>query len=279
MYIVMGATGHVGGAVAGALLRAGREVTVITRDARKAPAGAQVAELDVRDVSALRDAFRRGRRAFVLNPPADPSTDTDREERATVAAILQALEGSGLEYVVAASTYGAQPGVRIGDLSVLYELEQGLPRAVPHVIVRSAYYYTNFDALLEPARAGLLPTMMPAEFTLPMVAPADIGHLAAQLLMEPTERRLVHVEGPERHDFNDVARAFAKALAREVRVEVTPRSEWEASFRQLGFSPEAARAYANMTAATVDGCELPSEPIRGSTTLQAYVDALVAQDS
>ncbi|MCC0030425.1 MAG: hypothetical protein H6891_09455 [Brucellaceae bacterium] len=48
------------------------------------------------------------------------SGDTDAEERETVDAIVGALAGSGLEKVVAASTYGARPGERCGDLTVLH---------------------------------------------------------------------------------------------------------------------------------------------------------------
>lgn len=86
--------------------------------------------VDARDPEALRSAFSRGRRAFLLNPPADPSTDTDEEESATARAILRALDGSNLEKVVAASTMGAVAGEalkpRTGDSSILYELEKGL---------------------------------------------------------------------------------------------------------------------------------------------------------
>jgi len=281
MYIVMGATGHVGGAVARALLMAGRDVVVLTRHADRASGwrerGAQVAELDVRDVDALRAAFKRGRRAYLLNPPAPPSTDTDREERATVRSMLAALEGSGLEMVVAASTYGAQPGDRLGDLSVLYALEQGLQKQpIPATLVRGAYYFSNFDELLEPARDGVLPTMMPAELRLPMVAPEDLGLAAAELLMAPgTERRLLHVEGPERHSHADVAQAFAKALGKPVEPLVTPRDRWESTFGELGFSREAAHAYARMIGVSVDGgYELPAAPLHGGTTLQQYIDAL-----
>jgi hypothetical protein len=45
----------------------------------------------VEDVTSLRAAFQRGRRAFLLNPPADPTTDTDTVERRTVANILATL--------------------------------------------------------------------------------------------------------------------------------------------------------------------------------------------
>jgi uncharacterized protein YbjT (DUF2867 family) len=280
----MGATGHVGGAVARALLAADRDVTVLTRDPERAAhlrdSGAQVAELDVHKVDTLRCAFRRGRRAFLLNPPADPSSDTDREESITVRAILDALLDSGLETVVAASTYGAQPGDRVGDLSVLYGLEAGLTaQSIPATIVRSAYYFSNLDALVEPAREGALPTMLPDELSLPMIAPEDIGRAAAKLLMEPLpERRTVYVEGPDRYSFADVARAFATALHRQVVPVVTPPERWESELQKLGFSKEAAHAYANMTRATVEGdFTVPGAPLRGDTTLQQYVDALVAR--
>jgi uncharacterized protein YbjT (DUF2867 family) len=83
----------------------------------------------------------------LLNPPADTTKDTDVIERRTVANILMALEGSGLEKVVAESTGGAQPRDRIGDLNVLWELEEGLSRqTIPAAINRAAYYMTNWDA-------------------------------------------------------------------------------------------------------------------------------------
>lgn len=46
-------------------------------------------------------------------------------ERQALALIVQALDGSGLEKTVAASTGGARAGERPGDLNTLWELEQG----------------------------------------------------------------------------------------------------------------------------------------------------------
>jgi len=282
MIIVLGATGHVGSAVAQTLLDSGKRVTVVTRSEEKAASwrgrGAEAALIDISDVDQLRGLFRRGRRAFLLNPPAAPSTDTDREERRTFTSIVAALSGSGLEQVVAASTYCARPGKQIGDLGVLYEFEQALmAQPVPVLIQRAAYYMSNWNTLLDAARRGTLPSLLPAELRLPMVAPLDLGRAAAEHLRKPAGGSgIYHVEGPERYSPSDVAEAFAAALARPVKVSVTPRERWMDDFRSQGFSEAAARSYAGMMAISVDGaCELPDTPARGTITLAAYIQELV----
>lgn len=282
MYIVMGGTGHVGAATAATLLGRGERVVIITRDARRASAwrdkGAVLAEADVEDVDSLRAAFRLGKRAFLLNPPADTATDTDVVERRTAASILAALEGSGLEKVVAESTSGAQPGERIGDLSVLWEFEQGLRRqSIPAAINRAAYYMSNWDAQLEAAKAGRLSTPFAADLDIPMVAPQDLGQVAANRLMSSLDDVGVkYVEGPKRYSSNDVASAFAAALGRPVELAVTPRDEWKAAFRKLGFSEAAADSYARMTAVSVDGgFDMPDDALRGAITLDAYIRDLL----
>lgn len=284
MYVIMGGTGHVGSATAEALLARGAAVTLVTRSADRAEEwrakGADIAEADVEDVASLRAAFRRGRRALLLNPPADTSTDTDAVERRTVAKILAALEGSGLEKVVAESTGGAQPGDRIGDLNVLWELEEGLrAQAIPAAINRAAYYMSNWDGQLDAVRrTGKLQTLFPADLALPMVAPHDLGQAVATRLSSSLDDVGVrYVEGPRLYTSEDVARAFSQALGRPVEVEVTPRDRWKQAFLGLGFSDAAAESYARMTAVAVDsGFDVSDDPLRGTTTLDAYIRDLVA---
>jgi uncharacterized protein YbjT (DUF2867 family) len=278
MFIIVGGTGHAGSATAEALLAEGQPVTIVTRSAPKGEhwkkRGAEVAVTDVRDIDALRAVFQRGRRAFLLNPPAAPSSDTDAEERDTVRCLLAALDGSGLEKVVAQSTYGAQPGERCGDLTVLHGFEEGLrAQPIPAAIMRAAYMMSNWDEALNAAdRSGALMSMLPADLTIPMVAPKDLGAVAARLLLEPAKGTETHyAEGPERYTPTDVAAACAKALGKAVKVDAIPRERWEETFRSLGFSEKAARSYACMTSATVAGPALPSSPIRGNIPLTEYI--------
>lgn len=281
MYVVMGATGHVGAAVADALLAGGEDVTILTRRPERAgrwrDKGASVAAADVEEVASLRAAFRLGRRAFLLNPPADIAGDTDATERRTIANILAALEDSGLEKVVAASTYGARPGQGIGDLTTLWEFEEGLRRQpIPAAINRGAYYMSNWTSMLETvAQTGALPSMFPADMPLPMVAPADLGEAAAaRLLTPPDDVGVRYVEGPQRYTPQDVARAMSRTLGRGVVLEVVPRDRWEAVYKGLGFSDEAARAYAKMTAVTLDeDFDPPGGVVRGHVSLADFITA------
>lgn len=279
MYVILGGTGQVGSATARALLDEGQQVTIVTRDESHGEdlkkAGAKIAVADVRDVDALRSVFQTGKRAFLLNPPADPSGDTDKEERENVAAIIAALEGSGLEKVVAASTYGAFDGERCGDLTVLHEFEQALEKQpISTAINRAGYYMSNWAGMAEPVReSGTLPSFLPADLSVPMVAPPDLGKAAARRLMSGTDDLgIEHIEGPDRYTANDVAAAFAEAMNRKVEVQEVPRDALEDTFREFGFSDEAAASYACMTCRMIDGETMPKgEPILGSVTLKDYL--------
>jgi uncharacterized protein YbjT (DUF2867 family) len=285
MHVILAANGHIGSVVAQNLLERGEPVTIVLHSDSSAAdwkqRGARVAIADIHDTRALTKIFREGLRLYLLNPPAPPSTDTAREERKTVASILAALDESPIEKVVAESAYGAQPGDRVGDLGVLFELEQQLgKRSIPSSIIRGAYYLSNWDAALSAAREqGTLQTFYPPDFVLPMVAPRDIGIVAARLMTEPTTSSgMTYVEGPARYSSRDVASAFSKALRREVHAVETPPERWESTLRSMGFSEPAAQSFAAMNSATLQG-KFPdvAEVTRGSTTLQAYIDELVAR--
>ncbi len=283
MYVILGGTGQVGSATARALLDEGQKVTIVTRDESHGKdlenAGAKIAVADIRDIDALRRIFQTAKRAFLLNPPADPTGDTDEEERENVAAIVSALDGSGLEKVVAASTYGAFEGQRCGDLTVLHEFERALEtQSIPAAINRAGYYMSNWAGMVDPVQAnGTLPSFFPADLSIPMVAPADLGKAAARRLMSGTgDVGVEHLEGPDRYSANDVAATFAEVMARKVEIQEVPRNALENTFREFGFSDEAAASYACMTRRVIDGETMPEdEPIRGEVTLKDYLTAIL----
>lgn len=283
MHLIVGATGHVGSVLTQELLRRGEPVTVLSHSPDKVQAlhqqGARVALVNVHDVERLRAVFRQGQRLFLLNPPADPATDTAREERRTMHALFAALQDSGLEKIVAQSTYGAQPGEQVGDLGVLFELEQALAaQLIPVSVLRAAYFMSNWNAAFATAQQeGVVRSFYPVDFALPMVAPQDIAQVAADLLLKSIASTGLHyVEGPAHYSATDVAAAFATALGKPVKAAEIPQTEWVPTLRTMGFSESAATSFAGMTAATLGAQELsPPTARRGPTSLQQYVDELV----
>ena len=285
MYIILGGTGNVGSSVAETLLEKGEDVTVVSHDPKKVSEweekGAKVEIVDVLETDKLREVFKKGKRAFLLNPPGDISGDNVAEEKRTVASILNALKNSGLEKVVAESTYGAQKGDGIGDLGVLFEFEEGLRKInIPVDVIRAAYYMSNWEMSLESAKnEGVAHTFYPPNFKLPMVSPKDIGRIAADFLTEDSEGfRLHYVEGPQIYSSNDVAEAFGKALNKKVETVQIPSEKWIETMKQTGFSDIAARSMAKMTEITIEAVEMPKSPIRGETTLDEYIANLVSEN-
>ena len=277
MHIILGGTGHVGSALATRLLAMHEPVTIVSHNgdtmSEWESKGARVAIADVNDPAALRDVLASGTRLFLLNPPAAPDTDTDAVERRSVASILEALDGLTPERVVVHSTYGAQRGEACGDLNILYALEQGVVDKPYDVHVqRAAYYYSNWDMALEEAtKTGAITSFYPADFELPMVAPADLGESASVFLAsDACAPGLHHVEGPRRYTPQDVADAIGASLGKSVTVNVIPESDWENAYRKAGFSPAGAHSYARMTAATLHSGARPVDPRRGSTELADY---------
>lgn len=284
MNIITGGTGRVGSALAEALLQHGEKVTIISRNSERAKEwigkGAQVAVADIYDTTALHEIFKTGKSIFILNPPADPMTNTSVQERKTIASLLEALKFSGAEKLVVESTMGARPGENIGDLGVLYELEQGIEKlSYPYSIIRPAYYMSNWAQSLPVIKEkSELISFYPADLKMPMVAPEDIGELAARLMTEKNTPELNFIKGPELYSASDVAAAFSETLGKNIKVKVIPQDQWKATFKSMGFSEEGAESYTNMTEISLKTFEMPADTsdfIKGKITLQVYIDSLV----
>lgn len=285
MYIILGATGHIGSVLVKQLVEAGASVTGVTSNSKHQQkiedAGAKAAVADVHDAAQLASIFRQGKRLYLLNPPAPIDTDTHKEEETTVDSIVQAISNASFEKIVAESTYGAQPGKMLGDLDVLYNMEQKVKAINANTsIIRGAYYFSNWDSMLNSAtQDGQIFSLYPEDFTLPMVAPADIAMQASKLLQAPAqENQLVYLEGPRRYSPADVAAAFGNALQKEVKVTVIEESNWMNFLIEAGFSESAAISMANMTRATLLNKQEPDNYEKGATTLENYIRDLIRKE-
>ncbi|MGX7003410.1 NmrA family NAD(P)-binding protein [Caballeronia sp. KNU42] len=248
MFAVTGITGQVGGVVARLLLAAGHEVRAVVRDAVKgevwAKQGCEVALADVNDQQALQHAFEGTEGVFVLLPPTFDPTPGFPEARKTIATLRAALAVAKPSRVVVLSTIGAQ-ATEPNLLNQLQILEQELGTLpMPVAFLRAAWFIENAAWDVAPAReSGIVPSFLqPLDKRVPMVATADIGRVAAELLRESwTGRRVVELEGPQRISPDMIAESFARLLGRDVSMSVVPRDTWEDLFRSQGMKNPTPR--------------------------------------
>ena len=249
MFAITGVTGNVGGETARRLLAAGKPVRAVVRDEQKGNAwadrGCEVAVADISDAKALAAAFKGAEGVFILVPPNfDPLPDFS-EAKGIAAVLKSAIEEARPGRVVYLSTIGAQAAEE-NLLSQHTIIEQKLREvSVPITFLRPAWFMENSSWDIAPAREnGIIASFLqPLDKPVPMIATADIGKLAAELLQESWQGvRVVELEGPHRVTPKEVAATFTKLLGREVHGEVVPRETWEALFVSQGMKNPRPRA-------------------------------------
>ena len=248
MYAITGITGKVGGAVARTLLAAGQPVRAVVRDAARARTwaerGCEVVTAGMDDATSLAAAFEGTQGVFIL-PPSDfdPSPGFP-EARVVIDAVRAALESAAPEKVVCLSTIGAQ-ATETNLLTQRTLMEQALSTLpMPVTFLRPGWFMENAAWDVAPARdTGTIPSFLqPLDKPVPMVATADVGRVAAQLLLERWRGvRVVELEGPRRVTPIDIAETFAGILGHAVRAEVVRRDTWEALFRSQGMKEPSPR--------------------------------------
>lgn len=254
MYVIAGATGHVGGHAARALLDRGEQVRVLVRSASKGQAwaarGAEVDVVDLGDRAGLAAALRAPHGAFLLLPAAPPvDGDFYAEQRALAEAMSGAVYDSGVPHVVLLSSIGADLDAGTGPVLPLHWVENMLRQTgVPLSVLRSYHFQEKVETVLGPVLGdGVYPVFgASADVATPMVATRDIGHLAAQtLIAPPSGSEVVDVEGPW-YTERDVADALADALGTAIQVVTIPRHGWVDALVDGGVPPDFAPVLAEL---------------------------------
>jgi len=288
MFAITGITGNVGGEVARNLLAGGQPVRAVVRDLLKGEAwakrGCDLVCAEINDAAALTAAFKGSEGVFVLVPPNfDPSPDF-REARATAATLSSALDAARPGKVVYLSTIGAQ-ATHSNLLSQHTIIEQALGElSLPIAFLRPGWFMENsaWDVGSATKNGVIQSFLQPLDKPVPMVATADIGRVAAELLRETwSGHRIVELEGPRRVTPNEIATTFANLLGRPVRVEVVPRETWESLFKSQGMGNPTPRiqmldGFNEGWIEFQGGC---AGPRKGNVTLETVLRTLIERES
>jgi uncharacterized protein YbjT (DUF2867 family) len=279
MFVLAGVTGNTGRVVADTLLAQQVPVRVIVRDAEKGEAwrarGADVAIADVHDAAAMTRALDGAVGAYLLNPPNMAVSDIVANGRAVARALLAAIDASSVQHVVMLSSIAAQLASGTGPIVSAHVAEQELRKSKKHItFLRAGYFMENLLANLHPMRTdGVLPAMFDPAHPIDMVATADIGAVAAELLRAGKNApRVVELAGPQPSTLHEAARAFGAALNKTLHVPVVPAAAQVDILKGVGLNDAWARAYAELNQAVTTIVAFENAPRRGVISLQRFVD-------
>jgi uncharacterized protein YbjT (DUF2867 family) len=248
MYAITGITGKVGGAVARTLLAAGQTVRAVVRDPSRAhewaELGCEIVKADMSDAASLAAAFTGARGVFILPPSDFDPMPGFPEARAVIDAVSTALQAARPEKVVCLSTIGAQARETnlLTQRTLMEQALRDLP--MPVTFLRPGWFMENaaWDVATARDQGMIASFLQPLDKAVPMVATADVGRVAAQLLQQSWSGvRVVELEGPQHVTPIEIAETFARILGRAVVAEVVQRDTWEALFRSQGMKEPMPR--------------------------------------
>lgn len=249
MFAIAGVSGHTGKVVAETLLAQNRPVRVIVRDAEKGEQwkkrGAEVAVADLHDVDALTGALRGASGAYLLLPPMMSSTDVRSDNARRIAAIVKAVDASGVKHVVFLSSIASQHDAGTGPILSTHDAEAALSRSGADVtFLRAPYFMENLGDNLYALDKGELPTFLQLDKPFPMAATQDIGTTAAKLLLEGGHgKSVVELHGPREYSQEDVAAALSKITGKTVTAIQGPEDAMIAALTGVGLNAHWAALY------------------------------------
>lgn len=283
MFVISGATGHVGHAVATALLAKGQPVKVIVRDPQKgaewSKRGAELATGNLDDAQFMTTALKGAQGFFAMLPPNFAAHDVFAWQCKVADAQAAAVKANHVPHVVMLSSVGADLPSGTGPIRGLHYFENVLrATGTKLTAIRAGYFQENVGNLVAAAKgAGIYPNFSSvANVPIPMIATVDIAALAAeQLLGKPSKSEIIDLLGPS-YTVEEIAAKLGKALGKSLNVVNIPQDAWVPSLVQAGIPPAHAAVFAEMYNAFNQGIIKPKgdRSVHGKASIDSVITKL-----
>jgi uncharacterized protein YbjT (DUF2867 family) len=272
---VMGATGNTGRRITERLLKAGEKVRALGRSEEKLAelkkAGAEVLTGDTNDAAFLTKAFWGADAVYTLLPTDPRAPDFRAEQDRQGEAIVKAIRESGVRYVVALSSVGADLSEGTGVIACLHAQEERLKKieGINVLLLRPVSFFENFYASLALIKQeGINGDSVAADLAIPMVATRDIAEAAAKALKARDWKGVVVREllGPHDLTYAEATRIIGEKIAKpDLRYVQVSYADHAQATVQAGLSESFAKLYVEMTRAFNDGTIKPRRTAENTT--------------
>lgn len=289
MYVITGATGHVGSRVADLMLKQKKQIRVIGRDASRlkhlSDRGAEPFAGDGDDASFLGKAFQGAEAVFVMIPPDLYASDLGAQQDRFGEAIFSALKQTSVPFVVNLSSVGGELAKGTGPIAGLHRQEQRLNRLDAAVLhLRPTYFMENFLANIPVIKhMGINGSPMKPDLRFPTIATRDVGDVAADVLVNHSfqDKSVRYLLGPRDVTPVEATRILGAAIGKpDLPYVQFSEEDAEKGMVDAGISPSVAKAFVEMNHAFNTG--LVSFPLRNAenttpTTLEEFAQQVFAK--
>ncbi len=290
MYIITGATGHVGSRIAKKLLDSGKRVRVISRSLERLKPfmsmGAEPFEGDLEDSEFLAKAFTGGDAVFSMIPPNQSAEKVRKYQNGISRSIIRALRQANITRVVNLSSVGARLKGKTGPIAGLHDHEEALNkiRGLNVVHLRPAFFMDNLMGNIDLIKhQGIMGFALRGDMAFPIIATRDIAAEATRYLIDLrfTGKSVRFLLGQRDLSMNEMTVIIGKAIGKPGLPYVQfGYEDAEKAMIGAGMSRGTARSYIEMSRAMNEGLiyrEVRREPENTTeTSFEEFVKEFAA---
>jgi uncharacterized protein YbjT (DUF2867 family) len=188
-YVITGSIGHISKPVAMGLVKAGKDVTIITSNKEKVKEieaiGAKALVGSLWDAAFVKNAFRGAEVVYTMIPPIWQTTDWRASQDEVASNYVEAIKANNIKYVVNLSSIGAHVGKGVGPVNALYFFENNLNKTQGLNVIHlrpSSFYYNLLSQIPMIKHAGIMGANY-GEKKIALVHTTDIAAVALEELL------------------------------------------------------------------------------------------------
>lgn len=286
MYVIMGATGNIGGKLANILLDKNKKVRAVGRSAERLTSivgrGGEAAVGDVGDPAFLTEAFKGTDGAFAMIPPAYTTPDFRTYYNEIGTHIVRAIQDSGVRHVVFLSSHGAHLPDKTGPIKGLRDVERKLSelKGVNVKILRPTFFMENLLSNVDLIRnMGIAGGGIKPDIKFAMIATKDIAQTASEYLIRRdfSGRTVRELLGERDVSMNEMARIFGKKIGKpDLKYVQFSAEEEKKGLMDYGMSEDFSDQMVELNQAINDGriaVKLPrTSDNTTKTTIEEFAD-------
>ncbi|HEY0744736.1 MAG TPA: NmrA family NAD(P)-binding protein [Chryseosolibacter sp.] len=260
-YIITGSIGHISKPLVTELVKAGKDVTVITSSEDRVgeieKLGARALVGQVQDRAFITSAFQGAEVVYTMIPPIWQTKNWKQSQLEVAKNYADSIKANGVKYVVNLSSIGAHVGNGVGPVDALHDFEKML-NAIPGLNVRHlrpSYFYYNLLAQIGLIKqAGFMGANFGDGEKLFLVHPRDIAKAATEelLTLKFSGHSVRYIIGDERSG-HEIAQVLGKSIGKELNWVVFTDDQQKQGLIQAGLSETHANGYTNMGQAIREG--------------------------